>query len=170
MKRLIFLAVLFINVLSAGAQTKVKVYDESINPDSQITAAVEKAASSGKFVVAQLGGNWCKWCIRFARFVEADPELKKLVDDNFEFIHVNYNPRSNETATDESATKAALKRLGNPVRFGYPVLVVLDTDGNVIHTQDSGFLESGDGYDKEKVARFFETWTPEAVNSAKNLQ
>lgn len=166
MKRLITLSILFVIFLNAVGQTKDKVYDESINPDSQITEAVAKAEANGKFVVAQLGGNWCKWCIRFARFIEADSELKKLVEDNFEFIHVNYNPRNTGSDQDQAATEAALKRLGNPVRFGYPVLVVLDSDGKVIHTQDSGFLESGEGYDKEKVKRFFESWTPEAVKSA----
>ncbi len=91
-----------------------------------------------------------------------------MVEDNDEFIHVNYNPRSTEPNDYEAATAAALKKLGNPVRFGYPVLVVLDNEGNVIHTQDSSFLESGEGYDKEKVKRFFESWTPTAVNSAKS--
>ncbi len=167
MKRLISLGVLFMTIICLNAQTKVKVYDETINPATQITEAVAKASANGKFVVAQLGGNWCKWCIRFAKFVDADPELKKLVEDNYEFIHVNYNPRSTDSNADQAATEAALKKLGNPVRFGYPVLVVLDNEGNVIHTQDSGFLESGEGYDKEKVKRFFESWTPEAVNSAK---
>ena len=169
MKRIIILVALFVTMVCANAQTKVKVYDESINPDVQITEAIAKASSEGKYVVAQLGGNWCKWCIRFAKFVENDNEIKKLVDDNFEFIHVNYNPRNPEASPDQEATASALKRLGNPVRFGFPVLVVLDAEGNVIHTQDSGFLESGDGYDKEKVIRFFETWTPEAVNKANNL-
>ena len=167
MRRLITLTLLLITLLCTSAQTKVKVYDESINPDTQISDALERAASNGKFVVAQLGGNWCKWCIRFARFIDADPDIKKLVDDNFEFIHVNYNPRNTEADMDQTATEAALKRLGNPVRFGYPVLIVLDSEGKIIHTQDSGFLESGEGYDKEKVTRFFETWTPEAVRSAK---
>ncbi len=168
MKRLITLGVIFMTMICLNAQTKVKVYDETINPATQITEAVAKASANGKFVVAQLGGNWCKWCIRFAKFVEADPELKKLVEDNYEFIHVNYNPRSTDSNADQAATEAALKKLGNPVRFGYPVLVVLDNEGNVIHTQDSGFLESGEGYDKEKVKRFFESWTPTAVNSAKS--
>lgn len=154
-------------IACVNAQTKLNVYDESINPDTQITEAIAKASSEGKFVVAQLGGNWCKWCIRFAKFIENDDDIKKLVSDNFEFIHVNYNPRNHEASTDQEATEAALKRLGNPVRFGFPVLVVLDNEGNVIHTQDSGFLESGEGYDKEKVKRFFETWTPQAVNSSK---
>lgn len=167
MKRLAMMMAVCLMTFGAIAQPKSKVYDESIDPDVQITEAIERASRDGKFVVAQLGGNWCKWCIRFARFVEGDPEIKQLVDDNFEFIHVNYNPRSEEGSIDESAVKNALRRLGNPVRFGYPVLVVLDGEGNVIHTQDSGFLESGEGYDKEKVVRFFETWTPTAVEKAK---
>ncbi len=167
MRNLITLAALLLTIVCMNAQTKVKIYDESINPDTQISEAVANASSNGKFVVAQLGGNWCKWCIRFAKFVEADPEIKKLVDDNYVFIHVNYNPRNSDSDVNNPATASALKKLGNPVRFGYPVLVVLDNDGNVIHTQDSGFLESGEGYDKEKVKRFFESWTPEAVKSSK---
>ncbi len=167
MKRIIAFMGLMMTVVCINAQTKVKVYDETINPDTQIVEALAKASNEGKFVVAQLGGNWCKWCIRFAKFVENDADIKKLVDDNFEFIHVNYNPRNSEANVDKTATEAALKRLGNPVRFGFPVLVVMDADGNILHTQDSGFLESGEGYDKEKVKRFFETWTPEAVRSSK---
>ncbi|MDE7096601.1 MAG: thioredoxin, partial [Muribaculaceae bacterium] len=59
------------------------------------------------------------------------------------------------------------RKLGNPVRFGFPVLIILDENGNILHTQDSALLESGEGYDKEKVTRFFESWTPGAVKSAK---
>lgn len=166
MKKIILTLVVMAMALGTFAQ-KAKVYDETIDPDVQIVEAVAKAQKDGKFVVAQLGGNWCKWCIRFARFVEGDPELKKYVDDNFEFIHVNYNPRSEDSSVDKAATEKALRRLGNPVRFGYPVLVVLDSEGNVVHTQDSGLLESGEGYDKEKVMRFFELWSPAAVNGAR---
>ena len=72
---------------------------------------------------------------------------------------MNYNPRKPK---DETAIKM-LERLGNPERFGFPVLVVLDSKGNVIHTQDSSFLEEGNGYNKDKVMRFFSNWTPEAV-------
>ena len=166
MKKIFLSIVVMAMALGAYAQ-KTKVYDESINPEEQIVEAVGKAQKEGKFVVAQLGGNWCKWCIRFARFVEGDPELKKYVDDNFEFIHVNYNPQSEEGTVDKEATENAFRKLGNPVRFGYPVLVVLDSEGNVVHTQDSGLLESGEGYDKEKVMRFFELWSPGAVNGAR---
>ena len=167
MKKFIIMIVALAIGIGAYAQTAVKVYDETIDPNVQIIEAVGKAKGEGKFVVAQLGGNWCKWCIRFAKFVNADPEIKNLVDDNFEFIHVNYNPRDPDGYIKQESTKEMLRRLGNPVRFGYPVLVVLDGEGNVIHTQDSGFLESGEGYDKEKVMRFFSTWTPSAVASSR---
>ena len=56
-----------------------------------------------------------------------------------------------------------MKRLNNAGRFGFPVLVVLDEQGNVIHIQDSGLLEEGKGYNKEKVLSFFKHWTPAAV-------
>ena len=56
-----------------------------------------------------------------------------------------------------------MKRLNNPARFGFPVIVILDENGKVIHTQDSSFLEEGKGYDKNKVERFFKSWTPQST-------
>lgn len=167
MKKLLSVIILSVSFLFMQAQSANKVYDPSINPNLQISEAITKAASNGKYVIAQLGGNWCRWCIMFAKFVENDPELKKLVEDNYEFIHVNYDPRDKENNENQEETRAALKKLGNPIRFGFPVLIVIDSKGNVIHTQDSSFLESGEGYDKKKVTRFFESWTPKAVESAK---
>lgn len=57
-----------------------------------------------------------------------------------------------------------MRRLGNPQRFGFPVFVILDPNGNVVHIQDSSFLEEGQGYNKDKVLRFFNNWAPKAVS------
>lgn len=162
MKKLVLSLISLLMTAGAYAQTAGnRIYDENIDPDKQITDAVQKADQEGKFVICQLGGNWCKWCILFARFINSDEEIKKLVDDNYVYIHVNYNPRN---GSDNEKTAKMLSRLGNPSRFGYPALVVLDGKGDVVHIQDSSFLESGEGYDKEKVVRFFKNWTPAAVN------
>jgi uncharacterized protein YyaL (SSP411 family) len=109
-----------------------------------------------------VGGNWCPWCLKFADFITKDEGIATVVDENFVYIHVSYNPHM---STDESRDKAMLQRLGNPGRFGYPVFVVLNQDGDVIHIQDSSFLEEGKGYNKDKVLRFFNNWTPKAVNA-----
>ena len=163
MKRLftIAIALAVLSITSAQAQLK-KVYNDDINPMEQIDKALAQAAEQGKFVICQVGGNWCPWCLRFAEFITKDEDIAKVVDDNFVYIHVSYNPHK---STDEARDKAMLKRLGNPGRFGYPVFVVLDAKGNVIHIQDSSFLEEGKGYNKEKVLRFFNAWTPNAVGA-----
>lgn len=158
MKRMISLALLIIALhVSAFAQNELKkVYNEDINPLTQIDEAVTKAADNGKYVVCQVGGNWCIWCLRFADFISKDSDIDGLIKENFEYIHVNYNPR-------QKSSPELMQRLNNCGRFGYPVFVVLDEKGRVIHIQDSSFLEEGKGYDKDKVLRFFKAWTPSAV-------
>ena len=148
--------------LTVQAQTK-KVYDEEINQLEQIDKAVAEAKANGKFVIAQVGGNWCPWCLRFADFITNDSEIAKIISDNFVYIHVNYNPRKSEGEEKTKRAVQMLKRLNSPQRFGFPVFVVLDENGKVLHHQDSSFLEEGQGYNKEKVLRFFNSWTPKAM-------
>ncbi len=161
MKKILTFAILAVLALGANAQLK-KVYNDDINPMEQIDKAIAQANEQGKFVICQVGGNWCPWCLRFADFITKDEEIAKLINENFVYIHVSYNPHK---STDEARDKAMLKRLGNPGRFGYPVFVVLDAKGNVIHIQDSSYLEEGKGYHKDKVLQFFMHWTPKAVNA-----
>ncbi len=162
----IFVFVLFVALLSlsAHAQTALKkVYNEEINPMTQIDEALAQAKSSDKFVVCQVGGNWCPWCLRFADFVTKDTTISQVIDQNFVYIHVNYNPRKSQDAEKTAQTQSMLKRLDNPARFGFPVFVVLDGQGKVLHIQDSSFLEEGKSYNQAKVLRFLKNWTPQAV-------
>ena len=150
--------------ISGMAQEPLKkVYDETLNPLQQIDAAVAQARSEGKFVVCQVGGNWCPWCLKFADFIEKDSTIRRVIDENFVYIHVNYNPRRSQSADKLAQGKALMERLQNCGRFGYPVFVVLDGDGRVIHIQDSGLLEEGEGYNQKKVLSFFRHWTPASL-------
>ena len=159
-----FLAILF--AVTVNAQTGLKkVYNESINPLEQIDQAVVKAKSEGKFVICQVGGNWCPWCLRFADFITNDAAISKVIDENFEYIHVNYNPRKSGGEAQQQQAASLMKRLNNCGRFGFPVFVVLDNDGKVLHIQDSSFLEEEQGYNQKKVLRFFKNWTPKAVKN-----
>lgn len=103
MKKSFIIAVLMtVAVTIANAQGALKkVYNENINPMEQIDKALAKAKADNKYVVCQVGGNWCPWCLRFADFVETNTAVNKTVNDNFELIHVNYNPR--KSSGDESS-------------------------------------------------------------------
>lgn len=164
MKKKITLIVAILFATAVSAQTSLKkVYNEDINPMQQIDKALAKAKAEGKFVVCQVGGNWCPWCLRFADFVANDTTISRVINESFVYIHVNYNPRKLKGKEQEAA--ALMRRLNNPARFGFPVFVVMDKTGNVIHIQDSSFLEEGQGYNQKKVLRFFKNWTPKAVKS-----
>ena len=141
-----------------GETAPKKVYNEQINPLEQIDQALVQARAEGKFVICQVGGNWCPWCLRFAEFITSDSTINAVIEQNFVYIHTNYLPRK-----AGEVGEALMKRLNNAGRFGFPVFVVLDEEGNIIHIQDSSLLEEGKGYNKEKVLRFFQNWTPKAV-------
>ncbi len=53
MKKLFSLLALMFLVVTMNAQTQKKVYDETIIPSEQISAAVAKASAANKFVIAQ---------------------------------------------------------------------------------------------------------------------
>ena len=150
--------------LTTQAQAQLpKIYDESLDPMQQIDAAVAQAAQTGKFVVCQVGGNWCPWCLKFADFITHDSDISTLIGQHFVYIHVDYNPRRSAGETKKQQAEAIQQRLGRPARFGFPVLVVLDSEGKVLHIQDSGLLEEGEGYNQKRVLRFFKCWTPDVV-------
>lgn len=163
-KRLILSVAAVLLVLTMSAQTALKkVYNEDINPMEQIDEAVTKAKSEGKFVVCQVGGNWCPWCLRFADFITNDSTISHVIDESFVYLHVNYNPRKSEGGAKAQQAAALMTRLNHCGRFGFPVFVVLDEQGKVLHIQDSSFLEEGQGYNQKKVLRFFRNWTPKSV-------
>ena len=154
-------AALFSMAVNAQEQTAPKkVYNEQIDPLEQIDQAIAQAQAEGKFVICQVGGNWCPWCLRFADFITNDSTINSVIEQNFVYIHVNYHPRK-----AGEVGKALMKRLNNAGRFGFPVLVVLDEQGQIIHIQDSGLLEEDKSYNQKKVLNFFQNWTPKAVKT-----
>lgn len=156
MKKLLIL--FWVVCLTCGVQAQaVKVYDESIDAMEQIHKAVGQARESGRYVMCQVGGNWCPWCLRFAEFATSDSVIAPLMKENYVYIHVNYS-KGNKNLE-------AMKYLGNPGRFGYPVFVVLDTEGHPIHIQESESLEEGKGYSRKRVEKFLRLWNKKSTES-----
>lgn len=161
MKRILTILLLAVMTVSLamGQQKAKKFYDETLDPIAQIDEAVAKAKAEGKYVICQFGGNWCPWCVKFGYFIEECEEIKEVVDKNFVYIHVNYTSKKDEKS------QIANKRLANAGRFGFPVLVVLREDGSVMHIQNSSYLEEDKSYNRTRVLKFFQSWTPEAVTA-----
>ena len=156
-KNIFVLLACIISLQVLGSDT-TKLYHPEANVEKDVAAAIKKAKKENKHIMLQIGGNWCIWCYRFNDFVESDKELKDVLVKNYVVYHLNYSK--------ENTNYNYLKKLGFPQRFGFPVFVILDKNGKVIHTQDSGLLEEGKGYNKEKVKTFFQNWSTDAFNEA----
>ena len=156
MRFLLVLTLLF--SLQTFASDSTRLYNPYANVQKDVAEAVAKAKRERKHVLIQVGGNWCTWCYSFNSFIFREPTLKALVENNYVLYHLNYSK--------ENRNLDYLKKLGFPQRFGFPVLVVLDENGNRIHTQDCTLLEKDHGYDFERIKSFFINWAPLALQEA----
>lgn len=156
--RIVSFILFFVAIKFAVAQHNAKLYNPLLNADSQINAALLQAQQQQKHILLQIGGNWCSWCIKFNKFVTEDFQLDSVIQKNYVYVHLNYSK--------ENKNWSILERYEYPQRFGFPVLVIIDAKGKRLHTQDSGLLESGNGYDKDKVFTFLKKWTTTAINPA----
>ncbi|PCI06411.1 MAG: thioredoxin family protein [Flavobacteriaceae bacterium] len=158
---LIVLVVVSVTVIGCTSETKKStkekdktalLYHPEDDAQAKINEAVSKAKLDGKHVLLQVGGNWCGWCILFDKKVKSTEVLKVIIAKNFIVYHLNYSK--------ENKNKEVLDKLGNPEKHGFPVFVVLDGAGKIIHTQPSGVLEEGKGHSTEKVLAFLNEWSP----------
>ncbi len=81
--------------------------------------------------------------------LKTNAELAQIVQENYVVVLID---------VDKGHNADVVKRYGNPIRFGLPVLVVLDTDGTQLTTQDTGKLEDGNHHDPGKVRAFLRQW------------
>ncbi len=155
MKRTALFIIALISTISLSAQEKV--YNDKLDAMEQIKEATALAAKTDRYVLCQVGGNWCPWCLRFAQFAITDSVIAPLIERDYVYIHINYSK--------ENKNLEAMRFLGNPGRFGYPVFVIIDSKGTPIHIQESESLEEGKGYNRKKVEKFLSLWNKKAVEN-----
>ena len=156
----ILLGALFVLAAAIGFSQDLstfKLYSPTENAEQKINDAVKQAKKEGKHVFIQIGGNWCIWCARFHDFVTKDASIDSLIKANYVVYHMNYS--------EENRNEKLMAKLGYPQRFGFPVFLVLDGDGKLLHTQNSAYLEDGSkSYKKDLVMGFLGDWTTAALD------
>ena len=158
MKQIFFLSLLIFSVTAFSQDMKkFNLYKPEEKAEIEIANAIAEAKKTGKHVFVQIGGNWCIWCARFHEYVTKDAQLDSLMNANYVVYHLNYSK--------ENYNAKLLTKYKFPQRFGFPVFLILDRDGNLLHTQNSWYLEDGEkSYNREKVKSFFNEWGPKAFD------
>ncbi len=116
-------------------------FDPTRDAAKDVAMAVSLAKAQGKHVIVDVGGEWCSWCHLLDGFIAADTDVKAVLDKSYVWVKVNYSP--------ENQNKVVLGQW--PAAKGYPHLFVLDKQGALVASQNTGELEAGKGYDKTKV-------------------
>lgn len=154
--RLLILSILFSFSCSFA---QISIYNPEANAGEELIAAIKVAKAENKHVLLQIGGNWCPWCVKLNSFIKEDLQIDSLICADYVILKINYSK--------EQENEEIMKELDFPQRFGFPVLVVLDKDGNRLHTQNSWFLEDGKSYSRDKIIAFLKNWNIEALNPEK---
>lgn len=129
----------------------IEKYDPLRNAEQDIKDAVAEARRTGKRVLLEVGGEWCIWCHILDGFFEKNKALLSLRLENFITLKINFS--------EENKNEQVLSRY--PAINGYPHLFVLDVDGKLLHSQDTGHLEQGRTYNLEKFMSFLKEWSPD---------
>lgn len=125
-------------------------FDPNRDAAQDIENAVVQATQSGKRIILDVGGEWCSWCHKLDKFFEENSDVTEFMLENYILVKVNYSK--------ENKNEEVLSRF--PPIKGYPHLFVLDSDGKLLHSQDTGELESGKYHDRDKVFSFLKAWAP----------
>jgi thioredoxin-related protein len=132
------------------------IYDTQADGTQAIETALQAARAGQKHVLLQLGANWCIWCRRLHDTLQKHAGVADLLQRKFVVVPVDVNQRPGK-----KRNVAVNERYGNPIQHGLPVLLVLDADGQLLTTQETGALENGaDGHDPDKIIAFLRRWAP----------
>lgn len=130
------------------AVLKTGPFDPARDSFKDLDLAKAEARKTGRRIILDVGGNWCPWCHLLHGFWEAQKDVKDLRDKNFVFVLVNFSK--------EAKNEKFLAQF--PKVPSYPHLFVLDADGKVLHSQETGVFEEGKGYSREKIMAFLNAW------------
>jgi hypothetical protein len=123
-------------------------YQDGADAGPLIEIALTEARAENKRVLLMFGANWCVWCRRLDWVFQNDPNVSAALREGWEVVHVDVGTRGSGT------NAGIIARYGDPVQHGLPCLVVLDAQGQLVHTQETGSLEAGDRHDPARVVAF----------------
>lgn len=159
MKKLLLLSLLILVIIlpgsfakqkskTGGRYTPVTKFDASRDSENDLCDAIKEAKRSNRKILLDIGGDWCPWCRKLEKFFDENKDVSNYLNKHFVVVKINYDK--------EHKNEKFLSKF--PKVDGYPHLFVLSKKGKLLHSQNTGDLESGDHHDRDKVFSFLKKW------------
>jgi thioredoxin-related protein len=128
-------------------------FDPARNAQKDIQEAIELAKKLDKRILLDIGGEWCIWCHRLDSLFIQNKDLEDYLNAQYVVVKIN--------VSKENENKAVLSKY--PKVAGYPHIFILNKEGKLIHSQNTGELEfpknhPSKGHDKRKVFALLRKW------------
>ncbi len=129
----------------------VDFYDPARNPADDLAQAIVIAQRENKRIMLELGGDWCIWCKYMDDFYKSQPDILQARVENYVLVKVN--------VSEENANEKFLSQFSEAA--GYPHIYILESDGTLLHSQNTADLEDGaDSYVPDVFMAFLQKWAP----------
>lgn len=123
-------------------------YDPGRDAFEDGRAAIQLAKSTQRYVLIELGGDWCKWCHVMDKFFDDNPDIKAKLHETFVILKINVSD-----ANDNAKFLAAF-----PKPLGYPHMYIADNNGSILFSKDTADFLSEGQYSRQRFTDFFEQW------------
>ena len=147
MKKLILISALLFS-FNGWAITDYKPYDESAIAGEEIIKALEKAKLNNKYILLQMGGNWCPDCRTLGEYFSR-PDIKKWLDERVILVSVDVG--------EWDRNLDIVEEYGNPISEGIPALVLLNPDNEVMFATLAGELASARNMSKNDLVEWLKS-------------
>ena len=141
MKKLLLISALLFS-FNGWVITDYKPYDENANAGEQISDALEKAKLKNKYVLLQMGGNWCPDCRTLGEYFSR-PEIKTWLDERVFLVSVDVG--------EWDRNLDIVEEYENPISEGIPAMVLLNSNNEVMFATLAGELASARSMSKNDL-------------------
>ena len=127
------------------------IYAPGLDARAEVKQAVGIASREHKRVLVVFGANWCYDChvldLAFHR-----PDVEPVLKKNYEVVHVDVG--------EGDKNQDLMQQYQVPMKKGIPAIAVLDSDGELLYSQQGGEFEKARALAPEDVLAFLEKWKP----------
>ena len=154
MKKLILISALLFS-FNGSAIPAYEPYDENADALDSISKALKIAELENKYVLLQMGGNWCPDCRTLGEYFSR-PDIKAWLDDRVILVSVDVGEWNRNLDVVEA--------YGNPISEGIPALVLLNSENEVLFATLAGELASARSMSKNDLIVWLQTKIDPMIN------
>lgn len=154
MKKLILISALLFG-FNGWSIPAYEPYDENADALDSLSKALKIAELENKYVLLQMGGNWCPDCRTLGEYFSR-PDIKAWLDDRVILVSVDVGEWNRNLDIAE--------KYGNPISEGIPALVLLNSENEVMFATLAGELASARSMSKNDLIVWLQTKIDPMIN------